>query len=45
MKIRTYTHPVRRALEAVGAACDRHQWIPMAVALVLLLLVNSTLFD
>lgn len=45
MKIRTYTHPVRRALNALWQACDDHQWLPMVIALLGLLLVNSTLFD
>lgn len=45
MKIRTYTHPVRRALQSVDALLDQHQWVPMAIAFVLLLLVNSTLFN
>lgn len=42
MKIRTYTHPIRRAASALGRACDRHQWLPLAIAMVGLLLVNST---
>ncbi len=45
MKIRTYTHPIRRALESFGNLMDEHQWLPMAIAFALLLVVNSPLFD
>lgn len=42
MKIRTYTHPIRRAASALWDACDRHQWLPLAIVGVCLFLVNST---
>jgi hypothetical protein len=45
MKIRTYTHPARRALRAADDLMNKYQWLPMVIALCLLLLVNSTLFD
>lgn len=41
MKIRTYTHPIRRAASALWQACEDHQWLPLAVVGVLLLIVNT----
>lgn len=42
MKLRTYTHPIRRAASALWDALDRYQWLPLAIAGVLLLVINST---
>lgn len=36
-------NPIRRAVSALWAACERHQWLPMAIALVLLAVINSPL--
>lgn len=42
-RIRTRTrNPIRRAGARIGQACDDHQWIPMAVVAVLLVVVSST---
>jgi hypothetical protein len=40
-RIRTYTNPAKRAALWLWDACDRHQWLPLVIVLVLLLIVNS----
>lgn len=32
---------MRRALAALWQACETHQWVPLAIAGVLLLIVNT----
>lgn len=39
--IPTRTSPIKRALHTIGDLCDRHQWIPLVIALIALLIVNS----
>jgi hypothetical protein len=39
--IRTRTNPIRRFGAWLWQACDDHQWLPLAIVLVLLLIVNS----
>jgi hypothetical protein len=40
MKIRTYTHPIRRAASALWQACEDHQWLPIVIALIGAMIVN-----
>lgn len=43
MKIRTYTHPIRRFGAWLWQACEDHQWLPFAIVCVLLVYINSPL--
>ena len=43
MKIRTYTHPIRRFGAWLWQACEDHQWLPLAIVGVLLVYINSPL--
>jgi hypothetical protein len=41
-RIRTRTrNPISRAASALWQACDDHVWLPLAIVLVLLLIVNT----
>lgn len=40
MKIRTYTHPIRRFGAWLWQACEDHQWLPLAIALVCAGIIN-----
>lgn len=37
-------NPISRALSALWQACEDHQWLPLAVVGVLLVIINSPLF-
>lgn len=39
--LRTYTSPIRRFGAWLWQACDDHAWLPLAIVLVLLLIVNT----
>lgn len=45
IRIPTRTNSIRRVASAFWQACDDHQWLPLTVVIVALLLVNSTLFN
>jgi hypothetical protein len=40
-RIPTHRNIVRRAGARLWQACDDHQWLPLVIVLVLLLIVNS----
>lgn len=44
-RIPTRSHPIRRAAASFWQAMDDHQWLPLAIAFALLLIVNSPLFN
>lgn len=40
-RIPTHRSRARRALSALGQACDDHKWLPLAIALLLAVIVNN----
>jgi len=41
MKIRTYTHPIRRFGAWLWQALEDHQWLPISIVGVLFLIINA----
>lgn len=41
MRIRTYTNPLKRAALWLWDACERHFWLPLLIAFIGLVIVNS----